>query len=136
MHVKVTTKCGRCGRPEEMEMSLEEAQELQEKNGGDSQFLIELQSMLENNTEEGPEALFLLRDPEDRSKYTIRTLDNLCHRPDAAKMQGCKVRVKNLLDQIFMEGEAAKVVPEEKKTRKPRAKKNKEEALEQPEVTA
>jgi len=107
MKVKVATACSRCGRQEEREVTLEEAQLLQEKSSSTETFVAALNDLLEQhleNLEEGdiPEIIVLLRD-ENKNNYKIRALDDLCHRPDAKKMQGCRTRVQNLMSDLFMD---------------------------------
>ena len=131
MNVKVAKECSRCGKTEETEMSLEEAQQLHEKtNGEDSLFMETLTRHIEDNDEEGPEVIVLSRKPDDPTSYDIRSMHDLCHNPDAQKMKGCRTRVKNLVGELFMDAPTngkAKDAPK-KRSRKKKEVEEQQEA--------
>ena len=102
MRVKVATACGRCGKQDEREVTLDEALALQDSAAEERGLVSEIEKYIDENNEEGPEVIILVRSDDDKTKYTVKTLGDLCYKPDAKKMQGCKVRVKNLVADIFM----------------------------------
>lgn len=119
MEVKVAVTCGRCGRSEEKPVQLEEAQDLVNATNKKSEELSRLREFTSTLDESVSPALIAYVRNEDGG-YTMKTLDNLCRKPDAKRNKGCAVRVEELLKDVF---ELHKGEPKERKPRKPRTPK-------------
>lgn len=118
MDVKVQKKCGRCGRKEEVTVSLEKATELATQEKNEQLNWVDLSGKLAEMVQTtypngGPEFIMLTR---SQAGYGVGKLENLCNLPGAERNRGCQARVNALLTEIFMEN---------KKERKPRTKKAK-----------
>lgn len=115
MEVKVPLKCGRCGRIEEKSVQMDEAQKLVEEINQKAAILANLKSMAQGiDSNLGPSFIvFVLRG----DGYEVKTLDNLCMKPDAKRNKGCAARVNELLKDIF---ELRAGAPKERKPRIPK----------------
>jgi len=116
MEVTVTVDCGRCGKKETRTLLLEEAQELLAQNEVKEGMLSDLESELNDVLKAEHPELIIARKVGD--KYEIKTLDSLCHTPDAKRNKGCKTRIDTLIGDIFMINEAP---PKKKKDATPAA---------------
>lgn len=116
MEVKVPLKCGRCGRTEEKLVQMETAQAMVEEINQKSVILKNLKEMAGSiDSKLGPNVVLFIRKGEG---YEVKTLDNLCEKPDAKRNKGCATRVTELLKDIF------ELHTGEKKERKPRTPKD------------
>lgn len=116
MEVKVPIKCGRCGRTEERLVQMEAAQALVEEINQKAAILSNLKQMAGSiDTKIGPSVIMFVRKGD---VYEVKTLDNLCEKPDAKRNKGCATRVTELLKDIF------ELHAGEKKERKPRTPKD------------
>lgn len=115
MEVKVPLKCGRCGRTEEKLVQMETAQAMVEEINQKATILTNLKSMAQSiDSKLGPTVILFIRKGEG---YEVKTLDNLCEKPDAKRNKGCATRVNELMKDIF------ELHTGEKKERKPRTPK-------------
>ena len=124
MEVKVPMTCGRCGRSDEKTVSIETAQALVNEITSKSEVLTNLKAygeQLDKNL--SPAVILYLRTSDG---YILKTLDNLCQKPDAKRNKGCNARVNELLKDIFEMGRG------EPKERKPRKVKEKADAAPAP----
>lgn len=116
MEVKVPLKCGRCGKAEEKLVPMETAQALVEEINQKAVELTNLKNMASSlNVKLAPAVILFVRKGEG---YEVKTLDNLCEKPDAKRNKGCATRVAELLKDIF------ELHTGEKKERKPRTPKD------------
>jgi len=104
MEVTVTLNCGRCGKKETQQLHLEAAQELLAQNEAKAGMLADLDTDLNDVLKAEHPEFIIARKVGDR--YEIKTLDALCHTPDAKRNKGCKTRVDALIGDIFMTNEA------------------------------
>lgn len=116
MEVKVPIKCGRCGRTEERSVQMEAAQAMVEEINQKAAVLTNLKQMAGSiDTKLGPALVLFVRKGDG---YEVKTLDNLCEKPDAKRNKGCATRVNELMKDIF------ELHTGEKKERKPRTPKD------------
>lgn len=116
MEVKVPIKCGRCGRTEERSVQMEAAQAMVEEINQKAAVLTNLKQMAGSiDTKLGPALVLFVRKGDG---YEVKTLDNLCEKPDAKRNKGCATRVNELMKDIF------DLHAGEKKERKPRTPKD------------
>jgi hypothetical protein len=116
MEVKVPLKCGRCGRTEEKLVQMETAQAMVEEINQKAVILKNLKEMAGSiDSKLGPNVVLFIRKGEG---YEVKTLDNLCEKPDAKRNKGCATRVNELMKDIF------DLHAGEKKERKPRTPKD------------
>lgn len=116
MEVKVPLKCGRCGRTEEKSVPMETAQTMVEEINRKAQALAGLKDFASGlDPALSPAVILFVR---KENLYEVKTLDNLCEKPDAKRNKGCAARVTELLKDIF------ELHLGEKKERKPRAPKD------------
>lgn len=121
MELKITKKCGRCGKAEEVSGTLEEAQKLMDQAStrkGAVEHLTEVFREL-SDLDEPPQVIVALLNPETL-QYEHKTLYDLCSKEAGeGKRRGCTARVTDLVADLFnIKDELA-----EPKVRKPRAKK-------------
>lgn len=118
MDVKLTKKCGRCEREEEVVVSLEVAAQMEAAAKVQAEKGEKLQAQIQQLLVEtypdggGPDVVVVL---QHEGQYHIKQLSNLCSIPDAKRNRGCKARVATLFQDMFMLLEKKPV------TRKPKA---------------
>jgi DNA-binding Xre family transcriptional regulator len=118
MEVKVPKKCDRCGKSEDVAVSMETAQTLVEEANKKATVLATLKDLCTKlDPALSPMVIMYIR---TEGGYTLKTLDNLCAKPEAQRNKGCVVRVRDLVNDIFSSHVAE---PKERAPRKPRTPK-------------
>jgi hypothetical protein len=115
MEVKVPMKCGRCGKTEEKSVQMEEAQALVDEINKKAEVLAKLKDYAGSLPANAPAVIMFMQSGDG---FKVKTLDNLCEKPDAKRNKGCATRVNELLKDIF------ELHTGEKKERKPRTPKD------------
>ena len=114
MQVTVQKICGRCGKEEDVVMSIEEAKALEETEGEratEAEALAEtLNATLSNLS---PDVIIAVRGPS--GNYSVTHMSNLCNNPGAARNRGCLARVAALIQDITNTAEKKPSVPRAKK---------------------
>jgi hypothetical protein len=119
--LKITKKCGRCGKAEEFIGNLEDAQRLMEQNNTRKVTLAHLDEVVAGLADvDEPPAIIVLQLNAETGKYDCKTLYDVCSREAGeGKRRGCTARIADLVADIFNEQDENA----EPKVRKPRAKK-------------
>ena len=128
MQVKVETTCGRCSKVDEQSMELSAAQNMENETEARAKAAAELVPIFNEafSSPEFPDIVVAVRSED--GTYSVKSLDQLCHNPDAARNKGCKARVDSLIHDIFTmepaKPRAKKKAPlaEPKKTAPPKGK--------------
>jgi hypothetical protein len=119
--LKITKKCGRCGKAEEFIGNLEDAQRLMDQNKTRETTLAHIEEVVAGLAEvdEPPTIIVLQLDPET-GKYAHKALYDVCSKEAGeGKRRGCTARITDLVADIFNEQDENA----EPKVRKPRTKK-------------
>jgi hypothetical protein len=78
---------------------METAQAMVEEINQKATILTNLKSMAQSiDAKLGPTVVMFIRKGEG---YEVKTLDNLCEKPDAKRNKGCATRVNELMKDIF-----------------------------------
>lgn len=120
--LKITKKCGRCGKAEESIGNLEDAQRLMDQDKTRETTLAHIEEVVAGLAEiDEPPAIIVLQLNPETKKYEHKVLYDICSREAGeGKRRGCTARITDLVADIFNEQDANA----EPKVRKPRAKKN------------
>jgi hypothetical protein len=119
--LKITKKCGRCGKAEESIGNLEDAQRLMDQSKTRKVTLAHIEEVVAGLAEvDEPPAIIVLQLNPETKKYEHKVLYDICSREAGeGKRRGCTARITDLVADIFNEQDANA----EPKVRKPRAKK-------------
>jgi hypothetical protein len=119
--LKITKKCGRCGKAEEFIGNLEDAQRLMEQSTTRKTTLAHIDEVVADLAEvDEPPSIIVLQLNVETGKYDCKTLYDVCSREAGeGKRRGCTARIADLVADIFNEQDENA----EPKVRKPRTKK-------------
>lgn len=119
--LKITKKCGRCGKAEEFIGNLEDAQRLMDQGKTRKVTLAHIEEVVAGLAEvDEPPAIIVLQLNNETKKYEYKVLYDVCSREAGeGKRRGCTARIADLVSDIFNEPDENA----EPKVRKPRAKK-------------
>lgn len=102
MQVSITKTCDRCEKTESYPVTVEEMNNALTYQSKQKETIERFKRLLQEEVapEFGPDVLVCLR---TGGEYKVMALDNLCEKPeDAKKKKGCKARVQQLVEDIFM----------------------------------
>jgi hypothetical protein len=117
MQVTVQKICGRCGKEEDVTMSIEAAQELETNENARIAAAEALAETLNATLSPlSPDVIIAVRGPS--GNYSVTHMSNLCNNPGAARNKGCLARVAALIQDITNTAEKKPSVPRSKKEKK------------------
>jgi hypothetical protein len=119
--LKITKKCGRCGKAEEFIGNLEDAQRLMDQSKTRKTTLAYIEEVVTGLAEiDEPPAIIVLQLNPETKKYVHKALYDVCSKEAGeGKRRGCTARISDLVSDIFNEQDENA----EPKVRKPRTKK-------------
>lgn len=120
VQLKITKKCGRCGKVEEFSGTLADAQRLEQQAQARAATAAHLDELVQSlsSVNEPPQVIVMMLNDETK-QYDYKVLYDLCDKKAEKEGQrrGCKARVVDLIADVF------NIQLGEPKVRKPRTKK-------------